>query len=174
MKALFVGRNDYPVKKGGDGVQIEAYKIILLQNGHEVFFYNEIKDIDEIDVVHFFNIDRIYDLLEVRRKFAKGNKIFILHSIHQNYEYLKNIKKIVKNYTQISITIPENVKFIIRSIKAGIFNLSMLRYLFLKKNEGIIKLIDEIDYFHFLSDTECSWFEKDYNIKINMPASFQK
>ena len=161
MNILFIGRLDYPPKQGGDAVQIENYKKIISQKGHQVDIASIISKPGDYDIVHLFNFSRLYDLAYQLKTKVKNSPVLILHSIHQKEEYLRRIK-------ELGFKSPgsERIKFIVRNILSHKFKLNQLGFVF--RNEKMLRhsLVKKIDFFHFLSNKERTWFEEDLGIKI--------
>jgi Glycosyl transferases group 1 len=162
MKVLFIGRIDYPPKQGGDAVQMEAYKDGITKKGYKVEIASLTSGPDSYDFVHLFNISRIYDLVYQLNTKVKNEPILVLHPIHQKKEYLNRIKELIGRNAG-----NEKIKFIARNILSKKFKVNQLHYIFKNENELLQNLLRRINYFHFLSEKERDWFEKDCDFKVD-------
>lgn len=162
MKILFIGRIDYPPKHGGDAVQIEAYKNVFTKKGYEVEIASLTNKTGSYDFVDLFNISRLYDLVYQLKAKVKNQPILVLHPIHQKKEHLKRIKELIGRNTG-----NEKIKFIVRNILSNKFKINQLQFLFKNENKLLRNLLRKMNYFHFLSEKERDWFEKDFDFKID-------
>jgi hypothetical protein len=162
MNILFIGRLDYPPKQGGDAVQIENYKNIISQKGHQVEIASLTDEPGTYDFVHLFNISRIYDLVYQLEYKVRNKPILVLHTIHQKKEYLDNIRA-----SGVKTGRNKKLKFIIRNILSKKFKLNQLWLLFRNEKKLLHCLLERIAFFHFLSGKEREWFEEDFGIKID-------
>ncbi len=162
MNILFIGRIDYPLKQGGDAIQIENYKNIISGKGHYVEIASLINDTGNYDFVHLFNISRPYDLIYQLESKVNNYPILVLHPIHFKKEHIERIKEL-----GFKISGNERLKFIIRNILSKKFKPDQLRLLLRNEKKLLQTLLDNIAYFHFLTQTERKWFEEDFGFKVD-------
>lgn len=118
----FVLRGDAFSKNGGDVVQAQSYADVLRELGDDVRLieYAPGMELRENALIHYFNVDRPFEMLEVAR--AAGGRPFFVSTIHHSIIHVREMRRAQRtvNGRALASAIPEDLRtllvFIARTV----------------------------------------------------------
>lgn len=101
MKVLFINRMNHETVVGGDTLQMENTAAELRKRGVEVVIYTDVmKEFDDIDLIHFFNLTRPTYILALSKAIKKP---YVISTIYVDYAFYKvtSTKPLIKWLTRL-------------------------------------------------------------------------